>query len=546
MWVFPGKLIRYECYMETDLKGIGKDCRTAYSGNEDLSGLEGRSRCEILFSLAEYYGCPFVEFDEGITVSAEIIRKIDTEKLKTDLWFPISVDGGRAEVIACSPDSLGLIEEIKKTLGIEIVVFRVALPADLLRIIEHNQDINPGFPSFAGRTQLAKVRTFLANRRSMLSSYRTQLARGRTGLAFFRTGLSFITIAILLFKIFGVGYSNVIELALLITGIAMAADGLLWYVPVRGIARKKLNRISSPPTDGVTVLTVSNPEGAYYFTRTGPIEGAKELREGWNNLSPVMRRRFLAIDRTDLAEERTILAFYRTLMSKARTGLALSRTGIALFGLGIALLRNFYAGKSNIFDLSLIFVGVVMMIEGVYWYFPGRRAGKESLTAQMQADSKQGIWDYILPPVYRDTACAIRRTGSPPVKMSHAPGVWGTTGLALERTLLAERRNVMARLRTTMARSRTGLGFIRTGMNFSAVGIGLLVSFGIANAAWSILESGILAIGLVLIADGLYWHIPAEKIKRQFPYCFGEMEIANPDYSKTVRSWGRVVFRHVR
>jgi uncharacterized membrane protein YidH (DUF202 family) len=531
--------------METDLKKNGRDYNTAYSSNEEFLRLKGAPKHEILFSLAEYYGCPFVEFDEGITASADIMQKIDAEKLKTALWFPISVDGGRAEVIACSPDSPGVIEEIKKTLGVESVGFRIALPADLLRIIEHNQDINPGFPSAAGRTQLAKVRTFLANRRSMLSSYRCQLARGRTGLAFFRTGLSFITIAILLFKIFGMGYSNVIELALLITGIAMAVDGLLWYLPVRGIARKRLNRISSSPTDGVTVLTVSNPEGAYFFTRTGPIEGAEELRAGWNDLSPVMRRRFLADDRTDLAEERTILAFYRTLMAKARTGLALSRCGIALLGVGIALLRHIHAGHWNIFNFSLTCMGIVMMLEGVYWYFPGRRAGKESLATQMQVESKRGIRDYILPPVYRQPDSDIRRTVQPPVKMSHAPGVWGTTGLALERTLLAERRNVMARLRTTMARSRTGLGFIRTGMNFSAVGLGLLVSFGISNAAWSILEAAIFAIGLVLIADGLYWHIPAEKIRRQFPYCFGEMEIASPDYSKPVRSWGRVVFRHV-
>ena len=505
----------------------------------------GALKCEILCSLAEYYGCPFVEYDEGLTASADIRRMIDAEKLKTALWFPISVHGGRAEVIACSPDSPGLSEEIKNTLGVERIEFRVALPEDLLRIIEHYQDVNPGFPSAAGRTQLAKVRTFLANRRSMLSSCRTLLARGRTGLAFLRTGLSFITIALLLYKIFGIGYSSVIELALLIAGIAMAVDGLLWYVPVRGIARRGLNRISSSIASGVTVLTVSNPEGAYFFTRTGPIEGAGDMREDWINLSPVMRRRFLAIDRTDLAEERTILAYYRTLMSKARTGLALSRTGIALFGVGIALLRNFYAGKLNMFDLSLIVVGVIMMLEGVYWYLPGRRAGKGSLATQMQVENKRGIWDYILPPVYRQPACDIRSTVPPPVKMSHAPGVWGTTGLALERTLLAERRNVMARLRTTMARARTGLGFIRTGMNFSAVGIGLLVAGGIANVAWSLLEAGILTIGVILVTDGLYWHIPAEKIRKQFPYCFGEMEIASPDYSKPVRSWGKVFFRHV-
>ncbi len=521
-----------------------KENREAFSGTEDLDRVKGLSKHELLLSLSKRYGLPFIEFDESVCAPASLVRRLDAEKLKAELWFPVSISGGTAEVIVCAPDSKELIQSIKQTLGVENINFRVALPSDLHRIIEHNFDVNPGFPLCSGRTQLAKVRTFLANRRSMLSSFRTLLARGRTGLAFFRTGLSFITISILLFKIFGIGYSTPLELVLLIAGIIMAVDGLMWYVPIRGIARRGLNRISSSPAEGVTILTVSNPEGAYYFSRTGPVDGAEELRAGWDKLSPVMRRRFLANDRTDLAEERTILAFYRTLMSKARTGLALSRTGISLLGVGIAMLRHIHKGQWNVFNIALILMGTVMMMEGVYWYFPGRRAGKESLISQLRSEGKRAIWDYVLPPVFRNDS-DVRRTISPPVKASHAPGVYGTTGLALERTLLAERRNVMARLRTTMARSRTGLGFIRTGMNFIAVGLGLLVSSTLTHASWIILEAVILAVGFVLTADGLYWHLPAEKIRRQFPYCFGELEIAVPDYTKPARLWGRVVFRHV-
>jgi uncharacterized membrane protein YidH (DUF202 family) len=157
---------------------------------------------------------------------------------------------------------------------------------------------------------------------------------------------------------------------------------------------------------------------------------------------------------------------------------------------------------------------------------------------------KTTIWDLVFPPVHKRPVDGGLVAAPPPVKASHSPGIWGTTGLALERTVLAERRNVMAQLRTIMARSRTGLGFVRTGMNFSAVGTALLVSFGTGHPAWTGVEAAILVIGLVLIADGLYWHIPAEKIRKQFPYCFGEIEIAIPDYGKPTRSWGKVVFSH--
>jgi uncharacterized membrane protein YidH (DUF202 family) len=511
---------------------------------EEILLEKGVPRHEVLFCLAEYCGCPFIEFDEDIRASQNIIRQLDMERLKTSLWFPLSSESGKAEVIAYDPASPAVIEDIKETMEVEEVQFQVALPSDIVRIIENNQDINPHFPPSSGRTQLAKVRTFLAYRRSLLASYRTSLSKGRTGLALLRTGLSLVTISILLFKIFGLGYWTVIDVLLLAAGIFMTADGLVWYVPARAIGKKKLFKVVTGPATGTSVLEVVNPEGNFFFTRTAPVPGADMLRGNWRGLTPVVRRRFLANDRTDFAEERTLLSFYRTLMAKARTGLAFSRTGIAFIGLGIALLRQIQRGPWDIFSYGLIVTGSTMVLEGLHWYFPGRRAGKESFDSVKAKGEKTTIWDLVFPPVHKRPADSDFVSAPPPVRASHSPGIWGTTGLALERTVLAERRNVMARLRTVMSRSRTGLGFVRTGMNFSAVGAALLVSFGTGRPVWTAVEAAILVIGLILIADGLYWHIPAEKIRKQFPYCFGEMEIAIPDYGKPARSWGKVVFSH--
>jgi uncharacterized membrane protein YidH (DUF202 family) len=127
---------------------------------------------------------------------------------------------------------------------------------------------------------------------------------------------------------------------------------------------------------------------------------------------------------------------------------------------------------------------------------------------------------------------------------TQAPGIWATTGLALERTVLAERRNVMARLRTIMARSRTGLAFVRTGMGISAVGAGLLVAFGVSSPFWTALNVLLVAAGLLFIVDGLVWHLPAERSRRQLPYCFCDMEITVPDYGRPAGSWQTAVFSH--
>ena len=303
----------------------------------------------------------------------------------------------------------------------------------------------------------------------------------------------------------------------------MTVDGLLWYFPARKTGKRVLECSGTEPTWGTTVLEVKDPGDNPYFVRSGHVPGAAVLRSYWNNLSPVMRRRFLASDRTDFAEERTLLACHRTKMARARTGLAFTRTGVAFVGLGIALLRQFGAGPWTFFDAALIVTGIAMAAEGFYWYIPGRRSGAISFDSVRGSQSKKSIWDFAFPPALKypdvDYKCVL------PVRPSHDPGIWATTGVALERTVLADRRNVMARLRTVMARSRTGLAFIRTGVGISSTGMGLLVYFGTGNIFWVVFNSSLIVIGLALIADGAFWHMPAEKIRKQYPYCFGEMEI---------------------
>jgi uncharacterized membrane protein YidH (DUF202 family) len=534
------RLIKRRILTERELNEGLRESLASGKYPEDWLIERGVPKHEILFCLSEFYSFPFIEYDESVMASYFITMRLNMEKLKRSLWFPRSVKEGHAEVIAYDPSDAQVIQDIRDTLGVETIDFIVALPLDLIRIIEHNFDVNPHFPSSAGRTPLAKVRTFLADRRSLLACIRTSLSKGRTGLAFLRTGISFLAIAIVLFRIFGVGLLTVFEAVLFISGIVMTIDGVVWYIPARKTAKKAIDCTSTEPTWGTTVLEAVNPGNNTLFTRTGHIEGAAVLRSNWNNLSPVMRRRFLASDRTDFAEERTVLACHRTKMARARTGLAFSRTGVAFIGLGIALLRQFGTGPWTFFDVSLIVTGLAMAAEGFYWYIPGRRAGSISFDSIRSSHSRQSIWDFAFPP-------ALKHPGSdykcvPPVRPSHAPGIWATTGVALERTVLADRRNVMARLRTIMARSRTGLAFIRTGVGVSSTGMGLLVYFGGNNGAWVLFNTLLISVGFVLVADGLYWHLPADKIRKQYPYCFGEMELTIPDYGVPVRSWKKVVF----
>jgi uncharacterized membrane protein YidH (DUF202 family) len=519
------------------------DARNAGIYPEAWPSERGAPKHEILRCLSERYRIPFIEFTEDIAPADEWIDRLDLECLKKSLWYPLSVRESEADVIVCNPEDPELEEEIRQTLGVHKLNKSLALPADLIRMIEHNQDANPRFPASAGRTPLARVRNALARLRTVLAFHRTSLAKGRTGLAMMRTGLSFNAIALVTLQIFGIGYSIIPDALLLVAGLTLSMEGLMWYLPIRRVARAVPSYTPTESTFGSTFLEMTDSGGNARFTRAGPIEGADALRTGWNRLSPVMKRRFLAIDRTDHAEERTILSSYRTAMARARTGLAFTRTGIALIGLGIALFRQFPLSGWVVFYSFLILVGMAMTAEGFHWYVPGRRAGNEGLKLIRRKHEKSTIWDFMFSSL-RDQFSAGELPTSLYIKESHSPGIWGTTGLALERTLIAERRNVKARLRTILSRSRTGMAFIRTGTKIFSVGLGLLVYFGTANTFWMTCDIGLMLVGLMVVADGFYWHIPAEKTKNQFPYCFADVEILFPNYSRPTLYWKKVVFSH--
>jgi uncharacterized membrane protein YidH (DUF202 family) len=542
------RLVRRSLLTDEDLRSIIARSKGSPRTAEELLIGRGIPKHELILCLIGTFNCPAVEYEESVIVAQSLLRRVDAERLKQALWFPLSLGADRAEVVAWSPGDPGILSDARRTLGVTNIDFRAALPSDIIRIIEHNQDLNPSFPPAAGRTPLAKVRTFLADRRSLFACNRTTLAQGRTGLAFQRTGVSFITIALVLYRVFGFGWLAPLEAVLLIAGVIMTADGLRWYLPARSIASQQPRCRMTEGERGSTVLTAAwGDEGAEpQFERSERVEGAEGLREGWQDLSPVMRRRFLASDRTDYAEERTVLACFRTRMARARTGLAFGRTGIALVGLGIALLRleEFRTPLWTWFDVTLILLGIAQLGEGLIWYLPGRRAGNEGLTSVRNSHGQSTIWESLFPPAHRRPEAAAGLSCRLPVTASQSPGIWATTGLALERTVLAERRNVMARLRTIMARSRTGLAFVRTGMSIAGIGAGLLVSFGTSSTAWAALYGAMVLAGGLFVADGLYWHLPAERMRKEFPYCYCDVEITVPDYGKPARTWRTAVFSH--
>jgi uncharacterized membrane protein YidH (DUF202 family) len=83
-------------------------------------------------------------------------------------------------------------------------------------------------------------------------------------------------------------------------------------------------------------------------------------------------RSSLAHERTSLAGQRTVAACYRTIYARARTGLSFIRTGAAFTSIGLGLMKYFGMGMLTILDATLIIAGLLMIVDGVLWYWPAR------------------------------------------------------------------------------------------------------------------------------------------------------------------------------
>ncbi len=99
-------------------------------------------------------------------------------------------------------------------------------------LANHSTIIYPS-PASRERTHLARERNVLAGQRTIAGCYRTIYARARTGLAFIRTGVSFTSLGLGLIKYFGLNILSIPDLILVIAGILLAIDGVLWYLPIR-------------------------------------------------------------------------------------------------------------------------------------------------------------------------------------------------------------------------------------------------------------------------------------------------------------------------
>lgn len=350
----------------------------------------GVEREALLATLCDHYQCASIEYDERLPIPPELLTVLNGppgSRIAQRGWFPVIKDAdGTMVIAACDPSDAAMRAEVEDIFGPAPYEFRVALPDDIAWFIQDFLHDKPGLLIGTERTGLAFWRNIMAQWRTRLACYRTDLARARTALAFIRTGLALAAISRTLLDNQRFGVHPFPAYGVLAVGLLLFSGALPTYLRVR---RSRMTPPRHQTLVEVSSATLSFLENYQNLEHAGMEKKTKEtmlarLGDLLGNYctilypSPASRERtHLARERNVLAAQRTIAGCYRTIYSRARTGLAFIRTGVSFVSIGIGLIGYFGLGFKTFFDVMLIVVGLLMIIDGGLWYLPVRKEQAE-------------------------------------------------------------------------------------------------------------------------------------------------------------------------
>jgi uncharacterized membrane protein YidH (DUF202 family) len=349
---------------------------------------QGVSRYALLQTLSEYYGLVFIEYDERLPVPPELLSDLNGEPPPGSKWFPVILDGDTAVIAVNIFGDPAVFEEVKTFVKAGGYEFRVALGKDILWFIQDFLNEKPGHLIGTERTGLAFWRNTLAQWRTRLACYRTDLAKGRTNLSFLRWGLGMTALANTLMHTRAFGDIFYFYWAIIAAGVSLSFFGLFGYLKIRK------PRISPPGVQTLVEVTAAtlNFLEDYHFIEGGPANTPRKktmlgrLADFLASYSTILHpspsykeRVHLARERNVLAAQRTVASCYRTIAARARTGLSFFRTGVAFSSLGFGLLKYFgFSHATSVFDAFITGIGLLMIFDGVLWYWPVRNEQAET------------------------------------------------------------------------------------------------------------------------------------------------------------------------
>ncbi len=97
----------------------------------------GIKKDEVGKSLAQYFGCPFRDFDEEFPIPFELIGKLKKSFLLYYVWVPLSWSKNGVEILVDDPKDLRKTDHIKALMPNQKIIFSVGFKEDVDRYINH-------------------------------------------------------------------------------------------------------------------------------------------------------------------------------------------------------------------------------------------------------------------------------------------------------------------------------------------------------------------------------------------------------------------------
>jgi len=92
---------------------------------------------DVGHSLAEFYGCEYVPFDNSFPIPGDLLARLKPIYLRTNLWVPLCKEDGRLKVLIDNPQRLDKIDSVKTLLPAKEYEFAVGLREDILQFLDY-------------------------------------------------------------------------------------------------------------------------------------------------------------------------------------------------------------------------------------------------------------------------------------------------------------------------------------------------------------------------------------------------------------------------
>jgi len=94
-------------------------------------------KADVGQSLAEYYRCKYVPFDNNYPIPGELLHLVKKVYLKRNLWVPLAKENGKVKILIDDPQRLDKIDAIKSLIKAKQYEFAVGLKEDILQFLDY-------------------------------------------------------------------------------------------------------------------------------------------------------------------------------------------------------------------------------------------------------------------------------------------------------------------------------------------------------------------------------------------------------------------------